>query len=94
MSDFKVQGTERPQRVPVEMIIRERLTRWSKRLAEEHATPLLLMGIGHDENSGKINVLTCDEPDITDEVVYQLLCKAASELRQRMRKGSYPWKRR
>lgn len=40
--------------VLTEEITAKRLNDWSKRLAEEHATPLMLIGIGHDHTSGQI----------------------------------------
>jgi len=43
--------------VPTEKITAERLEKWKVHFAREHATPLVLIGIGHDENSG--GLVTC-----------------------------------
>lgn len=43
----------------------ERLGRWKIQLNRKHATPVLLLGIGHDHNSGNLTLLTTE--DITDE---------------------------
>lgn len=41
-------------------ITEERLARWGKLLEWEQATPLVLVGIGHEEKSGLIVVLTTE----------------------------------
>jgi hypothetical protein len=47
--------------VPVEAITHERLARWERKLAGEHATPILLLGVGHDHVSGQLVICTCEE---------------------------------
>ena len=47
--------------VPVEQITPELLKRWGKRLIALHATPLLIVAIGHDHVSGELTVLTCED---------------------------------
>jgi hypothetical protein len=42
-------------------ITAERMAGWRKKLAEEHATPALLLGIGHDRNSGALVVCTTED---------------------------------
>lgn len=39
----------------------DRLGRWKERLASEHATPVILLGVTHDHNSGKIVLCTLEE---------------------------------
>lgn len=56
-------------RVDTEAITRERLARWAERLRERHATPLVLVGVGHDERSGQVTVVAVDEAEVPDEVV-------------------------
>ena len=50
--------------VPTEQITDERLNRWKERLRESHATPLCLIGIGHDHNSGTPVVVTLEEEEM------------------------------
>lgn len=57
--------------VPTEQITRERLAGWTKRLDSEHATPMLLIGIGHDHTSGQ--AVLCIPEDIPMERVRELL---------------------
>jgi hypothetical protein len=66
--------------VPTEAITRERLDRWAARMRDSHATPLILIGVGHDENIGQIVVCTLDEPEITRNVLRQLLQEALDQL--------------
>lgn len=65
--------------VPTESITQERLKRWSKKLAEQHATPLVMLGIGHDSKAGQLVVLTVE--DVNDDVLLASLLFAAESLR-------------
>jgi hypothetical protein len=64
--------------VPTEKITVERLTRWSQRLSKEHATPMLLVGAGHDHKLGQVVVLTCE--DIDNATLRELLLFALMQL--------------
>lgn len=44
------------ERVSTEEITQDRLKGWTEELAVVHATPFLLVAIGHDERSGEIHV--------------------------------------
>ena len=57
--------------IEIEAICRDRLGRWTKGLVEQHATPILLVGIGHDQQEGKIVICTVGE--ITDNEIILLL---------------------
>ncbi len=46
--------------VDVKRITDERLQSWSKQLINAHATPVLLLGVGHDHVSGQINVVVTE----------------------------------
>lgn len=39
----------------------ERLTRWKDRLNEQHSTPIMLLGVGHDQKEGQLVVLVTEE---------------------------------
>jgi hypothetical protein len=64
--------------VPTEAITEERLARWKKRLAESHATPVALIGIGHDHVSRQ-RVL-CTVEDIPLDQLRELLLGIARDL--------------
>jgi len=51
-------------------ICQSRLARWQKRLVQEHATPVLLLGVGHDDQSGKVVVLTLEEMSDSDILMF------------------------
>ena len=65
-------------RVPTEKITTERLESWAKHLADEHATPLALVAIGHDEKSGQIVI--CAVEDVADADLAHLLMGAARKI--------------
>jgi hypothetical protein len=58
-------------RVPIEAIVHTRLKSWANDLIELHATPVLLVGVGHDENKGQIQLCTCKE--VTNEQIRAIL---------------------
>jgi len=61
-------------RVEARDITRERLAKWSKHFTENTATPVVLVGVGHGEHSGKI-VVCCTE-DLSDEYLVAFLTNA------------------
>ena len=67
------------ERVDTEGITERRLERWAKSLSEDHATPVLLVGVGHDEKSGALSVCTC--ADVDDERMELILMAALKRLR-------------
>jgi hypothetical protein len=68
------------ERVPTEAITAERLTGWAKALAEFHATPALLLGIGHDEHRGQLVVCVPDDDRFNRRTLRGLLRRALAEL--------------
>jgi hypothetical protein len=48
-----------------------RLLDWRKRLTAEHATPAVLLGIGHDHASGKLVI--CTPEDMSDDDLLTLI---------------------
>lgn len=69
--------------VPVEKINTDRLALWAQHLNESHATPLLLIGIGHDHTSGQLVLCTLNEDEITPAVLTAFLVEAIRELQRR-----------
>jgi hypothetical protein len=43
-------------KVPVSAIARQRLQDWVQSCERDHATPLVLIAIGHDEQAGSLHV--------------------------------------
>jgi hypothetical protein len=64
----------------IELINVERLDGWEKQLTEHHATPILLVGVGHDHVSGKIHI--CVNEDFPDQHIQTFLRKALDILTQ------------
>jgi hypothetical protein len=65
-------------RVETERISAERLESWKGLLSTDHATPAILLGIGHDENSGALIVIHAE--NISRRVLIGLLKGAIAEL--------------
>jgi hypothetical protein len=59
-------------------ITQDRLAQWALRLETSHATPVLLVGVGHDHVSGQIVICVTEER--TDKEILALLKKAVREL--------------
>ena len=68
--------------VPTESITKGRLKGWARRLAQEHATPIVLVGVGHDEKQGQLVVLTVEDMD--DEMLAGSLAFALEQLKPGM----------
>lgn len=63
-----------------EQITNDRLNKWKRRLAQSHATPLLLVGVGHDWNIGKLVLCTLDEQEIGNDVMRAILLEVLAGL--------------
>jgi len=55
--------------VNVRKINHERLGRWEKRLNENNSTPILLVGIGHQQVQGQVMILTTEDRTNTEIVI-------------------------
>lgn len=66
--------------VPVYEITKERLGKWSMRMNQANATPVVLIGIGHDQNEGKVVVCTLEEPDMPIGLLRAVLKEALAGL--------------
>lgn len=60
------------------IIIGDRLEQWHESCVDAHATPALLVAIGHDHAAGEVNVLTVQ--DITNDELRLLLAAALARL--------------
>ena len=70
------------QRSQINKINVERLTGWKNKLNDQHATPVLLMGIGHDQNEGQMSI--CVTEDMDDTHILLFLKEAVRQQEQRL----------
>ena len=68
-------------KIQIEQISKERLDRWVNFLVSEHATPVVLVGVGHDHKSG--TVVLCAPESMTDIEIDNFLTGALLRLRQK-----------
>jgi hypothetical protein len=54
-----------------------RLNVWSERLVENHSTPAVLIGVGHDHKSGELHI--CIPHDMPLQMAHELVLKALAE---------------
>lgn len=66
--------------VTVETITKDRFARWVPRFVESKATPILAIGVGHDENIGRIVITTLENEEITVQAIRLLLRDALRQL--------------
>lgn len=59
-----------------------RLSRWKDRLNDTHATPVLMIGVGHDHYNGK--VILCTTEDLTDSELLLFMQDACRQLEQKI----------
>lgn len=59
----------------------ERLKKWGNVLASKQATPVVLIGIEHGQQSGKMHILTVE--DVSNEVLTAFLVTAAAAVEAR-----------
>lgn len=71
------------ERSEIEQINRERLEGWRRKLVESHATPILLVGVGHDEKKGLCVLCTTEE--MTNEETTNFLLGAYNMLKRGMK---------
>lgn len=58
----------------IKEVCEDRLVRWKARLCQEHATPMFLLGVGHDQKSGQIILCTVEEMPL--DVIKEFLKEA------------------
>ena len=68
-------------RVPTEAISRMRLEEWLPILDETHSTPMLMVSVGHDDESGTLHILIPE--DFPQEDAAAILAAALSSLTER-----------
>lgn len=68
--------------VNVKAINDERLGRWKNQMNRKHATPLLLVGVGHDHNNGDIVILTTEER--TEQETLAIILGVATKLQEQI----------
>ncbi len=65
-------------REQIEKIVTERLTAFGRMMVDNHATPLIAVGIGHDHEKGKHHVVRPD--GMSDEQMSDLLHAIANKI--------------
>lgn len=61
----------------LQAINHERLELWAGDLVKDHATALIVVGVGHDDEEGEIVVCMPNTPEMTKEVAAAFLRRAA-----------------
>lgn len=64
----------------IKSITKQRLHSWGELMIENHATPMLALGVGHDHNSGQVRVFVTE--DRSKEEIVALLTVALKQLVQ------------
>jgi hypothetical protein len=64
-----------------------RLADWTQRLVAENSTPLLMLGIGHEEKSGQFTLLTVEDEAVDTDTLIGLLKYCLKELEQQQRRN-------
>ena len=64
--------------VNVQAITIERLKEWGRDCMEDHATPALMLAIGHDEHQGEIHVYVPE--DVDKDMLREFLLLAAAHV--------------
>lgn len=57
----------------------DRLKGWKKKLAESNATPIALVGVGHEQHRGKLVLCICED-GLTDAEIATMLRGVANQL--------------
>jgi len=70
---------EARDRVEVSQISRRRLLAWLRDCERDHATPIALVAVGHDERSGELHVYRTEDGP-SDYAVGRLVSAAGAEL--------------
>jgi len=65
----------------IRAVCQDRLAgRWTEKLVAEHATPVVLVGVGHDARKGTLVICAVEEPSVTNRVIAGFLRDAAIQL--------------
>lgn len=62
----------------IRQICKDRLAMWTDDLVGDHSTPVLLLGVGHDDKEGIITICTVEDMDLERIIVF--LCMAVDRL--------------
>ncbi len=68
------------ERQEVQNINRERLAGWAKTLTAEHATAVVVIGVGHDHVSGSMHICIPDDDEVGPDFVRGMLARALKHL--------------
>lgn len=76
--------------VNVEEIVRERLATWGSDCIRDHATPVLLVSVGHDQAEGEVHLYVPDDPRFNDATIRAFLRFALPDHRHPDARGRLP----
>jgi hypothetical protein len=65
----------------IEEINKSRLMSWADQLTDNHATGVMLIGVGHDHVSGQINIVVTE--DMPDKYIREILMSTIKQLNDR-----------
>lgn len=68
----------------IRQINKLRLEGWADVLTKQHATPVLLIGVGHDHAGGKFHI--CTTEDCEDETLLEVLESITTNLKRQLGK--------
>ena len=63
----------------IQEINNNRMQKWAKKLTDVHATTIIAIGIGHDHNSGQIQIMTIEDDEM-DTPTLAAFVKAAYDM--------------
>lgn len=69
-------------RIPTREITEARLKRWAEKLAKHNATPILLVGVGHEHFSGDLVFCTLEAEEMDTRMIVAILRKAIVKLQR------------
>lgn len=64
------------------LIVDDRLHGWAKLLKQQDATPMILLGVGHNRNSGALVVLTVEDDEMDKATILGFLRGAIAKLEE------------
>lgn len=66
----------------IRKICKTRLDRWGIILGNNESTPIVLVGVGHNNKEGDLHVVTCE--NMTDEAVAKFMVQALEEMLEKL----------
>jgi len=58
----------------------DRLKSWAKKLTDNHSTPIMLVGVGHDHRSGQLHLVTLEDKEFDRKTLAAFAAWATEQL--------------